>query len=369
MTIQTRPAERKEMAHAIAGFLGICAEYMRAPTYRFRIGCVTVNRDGTTDCEDPEVLERLIPMLIENNYLTEAPTPEDTPATEPERIQEPDPATAPAQETPAQTAEPDSHEDPEPLVAPEAPDPAAKPDDEQAPGIQEPDGEIDRVNIHIQIEELTPGLMRNIVYMLYSKQHIINKALGNSLLRIEDDVIARLQEYATDSTEELNTVLQDFEALGSLEGIAFTSDNFSMSFPPCDPGTHDLILYAQLLAKVVDACKSAGRTRPKLQQTGDNEKYLMHSWLIRLGCGGPEFKELRRRMTGSLNGYCAFPDQNRADRHKAKYEAQVGYKPNIEERMKKVDYRYSVTLTRSDNAVFTELVDDVAEFSRKKRRR
>ena len=51
------------------------------------------------------------------------------------------------------------------------------------------------------------------------------------------------------------------------------------------------------------------------------------------------------------------------------YEAQVGYKPNIEERMKKVDYRYSVTLTRSDNAVFTELVDDVAEFSRKKRRR
>ena len=24
-------------------------------------------------------------------------------------------------------------------------------------------------------------------------------------------------------------------------------------------------------------------------------------------------------MKGSLNGYCAFPDQNRADRHKAKY--------------------------------------------------
>ena len=126
MTIQTRPAERKEMAHAIAGFLGTRAEYMRAPTYGFRIGCVTVNRDGTTDCEDPEVLERLIPMLIENNYLTEAPTPEDTPATKPERIQEPDPATAPAQETPAQTAEPDSHEDPEPLVAPEAPDPISR---------------------------------------------------------------------------------------------------------------------------------------------------------------------------------------------------------------------------------------------------
>lgn len=51
------------------------------------------------------------------------------------------------------------------------------------------------------------------------------------------------------------------------------------------------------------------------------------------------------------------------------YEAQVGYKPNIQERMRKVDYHYAVTLTRSDNAEFTRLVDDVAEFTKKKRRR
>ncbi len=50
------------------------------------------------------------------------------------------------------------------------------------------------------------------------------------------------------------------------------------------------------------------------------------------------------------------------------YEAQVGYKPNIEQRMKQVDYRYSVTLTRSDNAEFTRYVDDVAAFTKKRRR-
>ncbi len=264
MTIQTTPTERKEMAYAIAELLGIRAEYLRTPTYGFRIGCVMVNRDGTTDCEDPDVLERLIPMLIEKSYLSEAP------ATEQEDIQEP-------------------------AVA------------------------IDRINIYIPIEELTPNLMRNIVFMLYSKQRLINKALGSSLLYIEDGVIARLQEYVTDSTEELNSILQDFEALGHLEGIAFTSDKFTMSFPACQPDTGDLTIYAQLLNKLVDACKTTGRTRPKLMQLGDNEKYLMHSWLIHLGCGGPEFKELRRKMTSSLTGYCAFPDQRRADKHKAKY--------------------------------------------------
>lgn len=313
MTIQTAPTERKEMAHAIAEFLGVRAEYLRAPTYSFRIGCVTVNRDGTTDCEAPEVLERLIPMLIENNYLTEAPV------AVPEEIQEQETDEA-EQEAPAVDAPPTPVEEQEAENTGEGnEEPDAATATEQPVSIQEPDGVIDRMNIHIPIEELTPNLMRNIVFMLYSKQHLINKALGSSLLYIEDGVIARLQESQAGSAEELNTILRDFEVLGHLEGIAFTSDKFTMSFPASQPDTRDLTIYAQFLTKLVDACKTAERTRPNLMPLGDNEKYLMHSWLIRLGCGGPDFKELRRRMTKGLTGYSAFPDQSRADRHKAKY--------------------------------------------------
>ena len=40
---------------------------------------------------------------------------------------------------------------------------------------------------------------------------------------------------------------------------------------------------------------------------------------VGIGCGGPDFKDLRRRFTSNLTGYCAFPDQGRADKHKAKY--------------------------------------------------
>ena len=50
-----------------------------------------------------------------------------------------------------------------------------------------------------------------------------------------------------------------------------------------------------------------------------NERYFMHSWLIRLGCGGPDSKALRRLMIENLDGYCAFPDESRAQKHRDKY--------------------------------------------------
>ena len=81
----------------------------------------------------------------------------------------------------------------------------------------------------------------------------------------------------------------------------------------------DFSLFATLVSKIIKACGETKHVRPNLQLLGDNEKYLMHSWLIRIGCGGPDFKDLRRRFTSNLTGYCAFPDQGRADKHKAKY--------------------------------------------------
>ena len=61
------------------------------------------------------------------------------------------------------------------------------------------------------------------------------------------------------------------------------------------------------------------RTKPVLQKP-ENERYFMHSWLIRLGCGGPDSKALRRLMIGNLDGYCAFPDESRAQKHRDKYK-------------------------------------------------
>ena len=72
MTLQTNPAERREMVQAISERLGSPAVYLRTPTCAYRIGGLTVERDGSIVSDDDTLLETLRPMLIERGWLTDA---------------------------------------------------------------------------------------------------------------------------------------------------------------------------------------------------------------------------------------------------------------------------------------------------------
>ena len=72
MTLQTTPADRREMVQAISERLNSPAVYLRTPTYAYRIGGLTVERDGSIDSDDEALLETLRPMLIERGWLTDA---------------------------------------------------------------------------------------------------------------------------------------------------------------------------------------------------------------------------------------------------------------------------------------------------------
>ena len=72
MTLQTNPADRREMVQAISERLGSPAVYLRTPTYAYRIGGLTVERDGSIVSDDEALLETLRPMLIERGWLTDA---------------------------------------------------------------------------------------------------------------------------------------------------------------------------------------------------------------------------------------------------------------------------------------------------------
>ena len=52
MTLQTNPTDRREMAQAVAERLGSPAVYLRTPTYAYRIGNLTVDRDGSIASDD-----------------------------------------------------------------------------------------------------------------------------------------------------------------------------------------------------------------------------------------------------------------------------------------------------------------------------
>lgn len=68
MNIQTQCSDRREMVHRLSSYLQTPAVYMRVPTCAYRIGEITVERDGTiTACE--EVLTRIKPFLIKCGYV------------------------------------------------------------------------------------------------------------------------------------------------------------------------------------------------------------------------------------------------------------------------------------------------------------
>ena len=72
ITIVTQCSDRKEMVRTLSSRLGIPAVYLRTPTYAFRIGELTVNRDASVTGE-PEQLLPAAEVLLETGYISEIP--------------------------------------------------------------------------------------------------------------------------------------------------------------------------------------------------------------------------------------------------------------------------------------------------------
>ena len=152
----------------------------------------------------------------------------------------------------------------------------------------EPEPEQPRIQIGVPAKDLTVANVTNLIYMLYSKQYLLGKAVGTACVRIEDTVITRLQEYTPENLEAYAELLRDFEALDDLEGLELEEGQLRMDFPMAEDST----LWMLLMTKTVAFAKAAHRVYPQRQQP-EAEKYFMRGWLLRMGFGGSDFKAAR----------------------------------------------------------------------------
>ena len=265
---------RKEMVKALGEYLGVRPHYEGMPSKAYTVGAFTVDFEGAIIGNDFTPIRE---FLILEGYA------------------QPDDFEAPAE---------------------------AEAEDEQDADVESEIGNIadaPLVSITFPVPDMTVLGLKNLVFMLYTKQVLLNHALGLDVLTIDKNLISRLQEYTPASMEEFNTILKDAHGLDMLEGFMYEDGKVTMTFPRDKENPTEWALFGKLFKLIVNCAQSATRTHPVLQ-TPDNERYYMHSWLIRLGCGGTEHKELRRRMIQKLDGYCAFPDENRAQKHRDKYK-------------------------------------------------
>lgn len=269
MTLQTNPTDRREMVQAIAERLGSPAVYLRTPTYAYRIGSLTVERDGSIASDDEALLETLRPMLMERGWLTDAAADSEA-------------------EAPAAKTEP-----------------------------TEQNSEITQTELSFPVEDWTIPQLRNLLHTLYSNQHILRRMMESDALYIDLQLVERLDEAQT--LDDLEARLADGLAAERLKGCRIRDGNFTFeaTFDDRDPTRWQV--YGTLLCAMLRHAKDAKRVFLKADADSENEKYRANSLLTRLGFGGPEHKELRRVLMGHLNGYAAFRNEAGMRAHREKY--------------------------------------------------
>lgn len=141
MTITTNKTDRKALARAIAEELGTTAKYMGIPSYAYQIGDFTVDHDGNIIGEDFGALQD---FLRRNGYLSDE------------------------------------------LAV-----------DQEAPADSEAE-HVTRMDISIPAHNATVTQLKNLIFMLHSRQTLINRMTESDCLSIPDIRIFQQWKAGTD---------------------------------------------------------------------------------------------------------------------------------------------------------------------------
>lgn len=275
MILNTHPDDRKEMVKAISEHLGTSAQYMGIPTYAFTIGPLTVNRDGSISCEHPELLDSLRPMLTERGWL-DAVTDGDTEPRDSSGIVE------------------------------------TKEEDSEAPIEQD----ATQININIPMPDWTVSQLTNLLRTIYSKQHLLNRMMKGETIYVEQSFVEAITDNPPGDADDFKTRVQRAVEGECVRGLAFENGKLIFSTPYCPEEPTRWMIFDELLTGILKSARTASRVSIRQQNDPDNEKYHANSWLLRLGFGGIQHKELRRTLLHHLNGFAAFKSAADMEAHK-----------------------------------------------------
>ena len=183
------------------------------------------------------------------------------------------------------------------------------------------DSDPDAQTITIPAPDITAAQLRNLTFILYSRQYLLGLMTGGDTIQIPDALVQSLKNTLPDTPERFSDFLEIYRQVG-LRGFDFKDGQFSMTFPFCENEPAKWTTFAELQGRILQAAMSAKRVAPDfIQPEEEAEKYTAHIWLQRLGYRGPEMKEQRNILLHHLHGYCAFSNGEKMQNHKDKYGA------------------------------------------------
>ena len=168
--------------------------------------------------------------------------------------------------------------------------------------IETPHTEADETTVSIPVEGMSAEGLKNLVFLTRSKQYLINRAFAEDVFRVPT---ALVEELGSTEIPDAETFLQTFQNHAEgCRGISFQDGKITFTLPTAgDPGM--IKAFTHLTAAMVRQAKEQKRISPK-ETIEENEKYYMRIWLLRLGFGGAEGKEIRDLLMKKLKGHSAF---------------------------------------------------------------
>ena len=176
--------------------------------------------------------------------------------------------------------------------------------------IETPHTEVDETTVSLPVEGMTAEGFKNLIFLIHSKQYLINRAFAEEVFRIPAELTEELGSAELPDTEAF---LQVFKShAGGCKGIGFFDGKMAFTLPAInDP---DMILaFTHLAAAMAQQAREQKRIKPD-ETIEENEKYYMRIWLLRLGFGGKEGKEVRNLLLKNLKGHSAFRTEENKQR-------------------------------------------------------
>ena len=294
--------KRKEMVEVISGAIGMKAVYMRMPTCAYVISNMTVSKDGTLAWDgrtDSRTVERVKEALAAAGFTAE---PETENAETGETAEQKTGNAETGESAEAETENAETGESAEAEMENAETGESAGPETENA--------ETTEAAVSLPMEGMTAVGLKNLIYLVYSKQYLINRAFAGEVFRIPAALAEALGSAEVSDTETFLQVFQKHEC----KGIGFPDGKITFTLPATDDA--DMVgAFTHLTAAMAQQAKEQKRIRPD-ETIEENEKYYMRIWLLRLGFGGKEGKEVRNLLLKNLKGHSAFRTEENKERWK-----------------------------------------------------
>ena len=176
--------------------------------------------------------------------------------------------------------------------------------------IGSPEPEADETTVSLPMEGMTAEGLKNLIFLIRSKQYLTGRAFAEDVFRVPTALVA---ELGSTEIPDAETFLQTFQNHAEgCRGISFQDGKITFTLPTA--GDPDMIkAFTHLAAAMVRQAKEQKRISPK-ETIEENEKYYMRIWLLRLGFGGKEGKEVRDLLMKKLKGHSAFRTEENKQR-------------------------------------------------------